>query len=319
MSTLVRYILPAEWIIVFGFLVYGALLLFGYPVLIPAAEGGEVLMALGRTKNYSIILLTSVGFFVLMTLIRGIMRRQLSIRSLLADIQIFLRLLVCLLLAIYLMLCFKWWAHTDGVLYDELYESLDKTFAWLKDGFFFLDSLAAIPHIYYFHLFSGMFLSGYIMCILFEKEQFTRMVTANIAVAILGGLGYMIAPAYGPVFFSVSEDVALRSSQEAMLSVTEAFRTSGGKIFNPAFFEGVLGAMPSLHIAHAIVITVYNWRLNVGNGLIFCLFTLYIATYAVVTRFHYIVDLQAGIVLSLLCIIIVDRMYAMHRVARTRQ
>jgi hypothetical protein len=304
-----RYILPAEWLALFGLLAYGLFILFDYPALIPSVHGGEILFLLGNTKNYGVILLVSIVVFVLVTFVRSLIRRESMHKYAYVEIVTFLRMLVNLIIAVYLMLCFKWWAHLHGSLYDEKYYAVDTYFGSLKHSFFVIDKWLKIPHEYYFQLFFYMFLAGYAICVSFNIRLFVRMVTANIAVALFGGMAYMIAPAYGPLFFEISTDPVIGHTQGLMLKVTQAFRDSGGTKFDPMFFEGVLGAMPSLHIAHATVIAVYSWRLNYINGLCFLALTSYIAIYAVVTRFHYIIDLQFGLLLAAFSIIITEKLY----------
>ncbi len=309
MRGILKHIIPAEWLVFFGLSVYLVFVLFGYPALIPSVHGGEVLVLLGRTKHYGVIVSFTIIYFIGLSLCRCAIKREFKIRRILAEVVLFLRLLVCLLISIYLMLCFKWWAHIPGVLYDEQYLAVDRMLWWIKDLFFLIDEWISVPHQRYFSIFTLMFVTGYIASVAIDTRIFARILTANVAIALLGGLGYMAAPAYGPVLFELSPDAGIRNVQAGMLKVTEAFRISGGMEFNPAFFEGVLGAMPSLHMAHCVAVAIYCWRLNWIIGLFQWILTLYIAMYAVVTKFHYIVDLQVGIILAILTVMLVDRLY----------
>lgn len=313
------WLLPAEWIALFALALAGALIVRGYPPLVPSLEGGEVLRQLSSTARYGTIVLVSIGLFVAVTIARGALRRELSLGALGRDTALLLRLLFALIVALYLMLCFKWWSHLGPRLYDSAYMRIDELLSPVKSALLSLDATLDLPHLYYFRIYGSAFITSYAISIALAPGLFTRLVTAGAAVCVLGGASYMLAPAYGPLYFALPPDALMGETQRIMLEVSEAFRASGGAVFDPDRFEAVLGAMPSLHVAHMAVITAYAFRLNKLLGAGYLVIALYVAAYAVVTHFHYLVDLPAGLAVAAVAVKLSDWLHARHEGARQKR
>jgi hypothetical protein len=300
-------VLPAEKIILFGLLIASTFLLAGYPLLLPAVEGGAVLEKLTGTSNYLLILAATAFFYVALYVGRSVKEKQFSLKLVAWNSVILFRLLVATAVAAWLMLSFKWWSHLRGVSYDDFYQRIDIKLHSVLAFFHNTSQWMALPDDMYFYLFTLLFISAYIISMVLSPAWFARMLTANIAVMVIGGIAYMIAPAYGP--FLYRDNAFFMETQAAMRAATDAFRASGGTVFDAGKFEYALGAMPSLHIAHALIIAVYAGMINRRLIVPYALILFYIIIHASVTGFHYLIDIPAGVLLTVLAFIVTEKLH----------
>ncbi len=293
--------LTVEVVALFGLCIFFLLKnIFSYPYVFPSGGGGEILQQFAGTKSYlSYLILAAVVYITSMAVRQFILKKPPGISPTQGFINFF-RLTLASAVCFYLMLVFKWWSHIGTATYDDMYYAFDNAIG----GYGWIDAIAGalpIDHMMYFRLFAFSIVFTYLVCAAIRFELLERVVTGNAIVAVVGGLGYMIAPAYGPFIFLPSHG-ALHETQQMMLQMTEKFREIGGPYETGFYMEGVLGAMPSLHIAHVLVLSYYISKLSKWLGRVFGVFSVYIAIYAVVTRFHYIIDLFAGAALAILAV-----------------
>jgi hypothetical protein len=302
------YLLPAEALVIAGFSVFCLFLLAGFPFIYPSARGSEVLSLLGGTTKYLHILLFCIGLYAAIALMRAWLYKKWEMKKLARDLLMFLRLLICLLAALYMMLCFKWWSHLQGQLYDQFYWEIDLKFQGLKTAMMLAADWLGWSHEMYFRLFGLCFFLSYFISIGTKPEVFTRIITATCAVALIGGLSYNIAPAYGPFYIEpVTSYLAI--IQQMMLESSQAFASAKGGTFDPEHFEVALGAMPSLHVAYTLMLTFYAFRVHWSLGIILSILASYVAMYAVVTRYHYLIDLPAGVLVASLAIALTEAFF----------
>lgn len=290
--------------------------LAGFPAIIPGTEAGMVLQQFAGTKNYLIYVLMAALIYITSQLIHKTILHK-DVASPWHRLIDFARLTIASGVCFYLMLVFKWWSHIAGDTYDNMYYAADMAMG----GYNWLNNIAAsiqIDHMLYFRLFAHSMLITYMVFAAIRFDLLERVVTGNATVAVLGGLAYMIAPAYGPFIYEPSQG-ALHETQQVMLMLTEQFKNSGMEGKHRFQIEAVLGAMPSLHIAHVLVLTYYMFKLWHPAGYLFSLFCVYIALYAVITRFHYIVDLFAGVAVAALAIYVTERLVCKLRKSEANQ
>ena len=282
-------------------------LLAGYPLLIPHTQGGEVLEKLTGTSNYFIILLAAAAIYLLSYSSRAIKTKQFKPQEMLAGSVILLRILLATCAATYIMLLFKWWSHLGGASYDETYYAIDNQFSGVVTFFMDVSKWLGFSDDMYFYLFTLMFISGYMVVMVLSPAWFCRMLTASIAVMVIGGIAYVIAPAYGP--FLYRDNAFFMDVQAEMRLATDAFRQSKGMDFDALKFEYVLGAMPSLHIAHSVIIALYASALNKRLAIPYGLILIYILIHASVTGFHYLIDIPAGLLVALAAIMVTEKLH----------
>lgn len=191
--------------------------------------------------------------------------------------------------------------------YDRAYEAIDHVWlSWLAPiiawraralQFSWIDSL-------YFFLFFSMFLVSFVVHSLRGRAEFQRVFLATLLVQGVGGVLYLAAPAIGPFLYHPSAN-SLMGATEHYFYLIRQNEMAGGVGWlsaNAGRYIGCgLAAMPSLHAAGSLVFLYYAQRAR-------WLFAIYLPAFgwilfeAMATRWHYGIDLVAGIALACGCI-----------------
>lgn len=202
----------------------------------------------------------------------------------------------------------KLWAQIiNPTNYDSVYLRLDRdldplvTFLeWLGNSFRAV--LAHFPHAYHEVFVAMFFVSFLVHAGRGDSRVFDRLSASVSLVLLLGGLSYAIAPAIGPFIYEASSNAVATAIQVEMLAFNSSFIGSGGMQYEPRFFVASLAAMPSLHFAHSLVFGYFAFRYVRVLGWIYLLPITYIACEAVSSKWHYVVDLPAGVVIAAISI-----------------
>ena len=145
-----------------------------------------------------------------------------------------------------------------------------------------------IPYIY-FSLFLG--------CIgkpTLERDQY---LTGWIFTYAISYLGYIFVPAHGPVVFQADQyRVALEGGFFYRLVVLGNEATGG-----------LQGVFPSLHVGCSVYLCVSDLRKNLLRGLTYLPLVVLIYVATIFLRYHYIVDLIAGTIIPVVCILLGER------------
>ncbi len=204
-----------------------------------------------------------------------------------------------------------WMNIINPVRWDALYWSGDQAMRPLVEGSFVLhNTIAAIlpmeNHLYLF-AFLAMFVCSIVIhsmrCfIVFRKVIFTAML-----VHVLGALSYLIMPAVGPFLYETGSNALETARQVHMLNGYQAMM-AGGRPWIAAHgadnMFAAVAAMPSLHVASSAVFVYYAFRYERWLGWFYLPLFGFIMTEAVATRWHYVVDVFAGLGLTGLAILI---------------
>ena len=137
-----------------------------------------------------------------------------------------------------------------------------------------------------------------------ERQRCTSFVWALFASNALGALIYMLLPVappwyiidhgFGPAVMGTLGSSAGCARFDAMLGI-HYFQAFYGR--NP----NVFGAMPSLHVAFPLIVTLYTWNRGLRWRIPCALFTALVAFSAVYLAHHYILDVLAGVAVAVLC------------------
>ncbi len=92
-----------------------------------------------------------------------------------------------------------------------------------------------------------------------------------------------------------------------MLTVSQLLIQSGGLQYSGDYFVSPLAAMPSLHISHALVFSYYAITRMKIISIPMVLITFYIFVDSIALRWHYLIDLPAGIALAIVAILLSNR------------
>ena len=160
-----------------------------------------------------------------------------------------------------------------------------------------------------------MFITGFCHLSVTRNRYYPQFCLGVLLTLAIGGLSYLIAPAVGPFIYEDGLNPLATEAQAAMywahLQAVEHgmpwIREAG-----PAYFTGGLAAMPSLHIAQALSMTYFVYRAGSPLFVLFLLICFWVTIESVASRWHYIIDLPAGLLLSLLVI------WLAHKLCRDR-
>lgn len=295
-------LLPIEIVCLAGLACTALLLWLGeYRLYLPHAEGGEITqMHFGAVSGY----LRVLGIAFLIYCAGYLYRRQRGeMGGALRYGTDFLRSMLAYCLCLFLMMNFKLWSILSPDLWDGAYMAIDHALAPLLHALQTVTQQLGIREDAYFAVYLYLFIGSYIVSAAAGRDALQHALTLSALIFIVGGLAYHIAPAFGPfLYFSLpGAEGHYYDTQRYMLEFSEQFRASNGAAFTPKDFEAPLGAMPSLHTAHAIGLLLVMWRIHWGFGVMMIPVALYIGVFAMLTGFHYIVDLPAGAVIAIVC------------------
>lgn len=205
-----------------------------------------------------------------------------------------------------------WSSLINPTRYDIFYLAIDQYFISFINFMDFLYSQSLIIFRYFTHpyhdIFVGLFLVAF-TATAFHPGSFEKLLFLCALILIIGGLSYTIAPAWGPFLYMHNLHADSSESQTIMLRFYSEYSRTHGQSYEEQFFIAPLAAMPSLHLGHSVALTIFTVRQIPWLGVIFIPLTIWIAIAAIALRWHYLIDLPAGIFLGLLVIFITDRIY----------
>jgi len=230
---------------------------------------------------------------------------------------------LCLVLILWFHFHLKLWIPLiHPVSYDSIYEATDRAcFFWLDPIIVWRSHWPQIDWInhLYVNLFIGMFICSFIIHNLRGRDEFRRMFLASLLVQAMGAALYLLAPAVGPFLYHPSANAWIGSVQLYMYDL-RSHMLSGGIDWLQAntgkHLTGGLAAMPSLHSAASFVFVYYAWRHCRWLTLLYGPAFAWILFEAMASRWHYGVDLIAGISLSCGSIALANLWMQTHEKAR---
>ena len=241
-----------------------------------------------------------------------------SMRSALRELSHAAGLVASYTIIIFVHFNLKLWSQLiNPVQWDDVYQASDKLLQPLILAIGFAHTpwnwlIERWPHAYH-DVFIAMFLLALTLHALRSGGTvLTELATAISLVLSIGGVSYAIAPAQGPFIYAPGGNPTASEIQSRMLEFQSSFVASGGSAFDGADFVSALGAMPSLHTAHAFVFFFYAWRHIRWLGITFFPAFAFIATEAITAKWHYVVDLPFGFAIALVSIWLASRMTRRH-------
>ena len=209
-----------------------------------------------------------------------------------------------------------WMSLVNPALWDDVYWKTDMMVRPLIDASFAVHDLAdrALPageHLYLF-AFLAMFACSIIVhsvqCFMvFRKVLFTAML-----VHVLGALSYLVMPALGPFIYEQGVN-ALESARQVHMHGGYRALMAGGRPWiaseGSSYMFAAVAAMPSLHVASSAVFVHYAWKHARWLGVAYLPLFAFIMFEAMATRWHYMVDLVAGLALTALAIAVTAALF----------
>ncbi|GAB4392457.1 MAG: hypothetical protein Tsb0032_08130 [Kiloniellaceae bacterium] len=287
---------------VFSFISLALAALYGAPLSIPRER---VSAALGFSAVLPVAI--AIGLYVILRTAKVALGKQdAKTLPLFQAIAIDLTLMVLFLVATYFHFSLKTWVQViNPSLYDSFYWEVDRNLQpildliyWIRATFF---ALVPGADALYQGAFLLLFVSGFCSLAITREPVYPRFCVAVLLTMSLGALSYLVAPALGPFIYEDGLNQQATQAQAGMLWAHEQVKLGGMawiKEAGPSYFTGALAAMPSLHIAHAVVMTAFILRTRSPLVGIFLLICFWVVIESVASRWHYLIDLPAGLLLA---------------------
>ena len=210
-----------------------------------------------------------------------------------------------------------WVPLINPLRYDELYQRSDAALQPLIDVFVairtFIGEHAIAVDWWYLWAFIAMFFASFAYHCVVERRFFRNVLIATLINQFLGALSYLVAPAVGPFIYVRGENALATQQQDGMWAAYNQLTTNGAAWLGEhgtSYFNAGLAAMPSLHAGAAWVFLWYAYKSRTALLPVYVILFTWIVMEAVVSKWHYLVDLPAGIVLAALSIWLANRICA---------
>lgn len=204
-----------------------------------------------------------------------------------------------------------WMNVINPVRWDALYWKADQLVRPVIEASYVVHNVVgtAMPaedHLYLF-AFLTMFGCSIIVHSMRRFIVFRKVVFTAMLVHVLGALSYLIMPAVGPFIYETGVNALETARQEHMYASYQALMAGGRPWIEregSQYLFSAVAAMPSLHVASSAVFVYYAWRHERWLYWFYLPLFGFIVFEALATRWHYLVDVIAGLGLTALAIVV---------------
>ena len=178
---------------------------------------------------------------------------------------------------------------------NEYWLNKPSVFLYILSGIFYLCWIP-VPLAFAFYLF------------LKDKKLFLHFSLTFVLVNLIGFIIYYVYPAAPPWYFQLHGGTFIEGTPGNTAGLIKFDQYTGLSIFKNIYAKSsnVFAAMPSLHSAYPLIVLYYAFKINVNNFLKIALSIVAVGIWfaAVYTSHHYVLDVIAGIVCTIIGIII---------------
>lgn len=271
-------------------IMYGLSAGYGLPINLPS---GERAAFVGIHYLYPLIGVGIWGIFALLG-----QKRETA--------RVFLIALPCYAIVLLVHFHLKLWVpHINPHLYDGFYWQLDQAMRPLVDACMAarraMSVLVPMDSNFYMIGFIGLFYISFCYHAFVTPDKFRQLFLAALLFQGLGGLAYMAFPALGPFLYEPGLDAAAAGAQKSMLEFYRHSVSGGAEwlaLKGGIHLTAGLGAMPSLHTGGAFLFFLFACKHGRILVPLYALILAFILVAAVSTRWHYLIDLPAGLLLA---------------------
>lgn len=209
-----------------------------------------------------------------------------------------------------------WMSLINPALWDDFYWSTDQAVRPMVEASFALHNTLETTLPFGDHLYLFAFLAMFAGSIIVHSAQrfvvFRKVIFSAMLVHVLGALSYLVMPALGPFLYEPGVNALETARQQHMHGGYQAL-VAGGRPWladeGSRFMFAAVAAMPSLHVASSAVFVFYAWKHARWLGLAYLPLFVFIIFEAVATRWHYWIDVAAGLALTGLAIAITTAVF----------
>ena len=286
--------------------------LYGAPLVVPQER---VSAALGLNAVLPVVF--AIVLYIALRLVRvRTGKARPDDRPLGQMIAVDITLMGIFLVVTYFHFSLKIWVQViNPNLYDKAYFAVDEAFRPVLELFYWirLNIFELVPKTdaWYQGAFLLMFITGFCSLAIARPIYYPRFCLGVLLTLSIGGLSYLVAPAVGPFVFEEGLNRQATEAQQTMYWAHQQAVQHGMawiKQVGPAYFTGGLAAMPSLHIAQAVVMTYFIHRAGSPLMPLFVVICLWVTVESVASRWHYLIDLPVGFVLAAIVIWLTNRL-----------
>lgn len=205
-------------------------------------------------------------------------------------------------------ICFNiklWLPHINPIMFDEFYWSVDQALYPVVSVIFTfckaIDWVIPLDGNFYMVGFIGMFYVSFCFHAIMTPDKFRTVFLSALFFQGLGTLAYIPFPALGPFIYEPGLYSRMTASQAGMLDFHQqiiANDSSWLAVHGPANLTAGLAAMPSLHVGGAFLFLLLAWKHARVLVPLFLMLMLFIFAAAIGTRWHYLIDLPAGMAIA---------------------
>ena len=152
---------------------------------------------------------------------------------------------------------------------------------------------------YFFHLMN----IPIVACFIYTRRpngNFREMMCGVLVICFFGILGYLLVPAVGPVY-TLRDQFTVSLSQPLSVFNREVEFMDFARIRRDVF--------PSMHVAISFLVWLYAYRNSRRLFWVLSPFILSLWASAVYLRYHYLVDIVAGLILAPVCFWLSNRLF----------
>ena len=263
------------------------------------------------------ILVAALGYVGVLLLVAARMRTQRSRLRLVINTATDLFYLGLFVATTLLYFQLKLWTPLiNHASYDQTFFAVDQQVRPVLDGLVWLRNhiAAGLPmaDFWYQGAQLGLFILSFWGLAFTNRHWHQHNVTALLLNLMIGSLAYLIAPAVGPFIFEQGQNALATQAQHAMLQVVDAVRLGGAPwlaAHGGEHFTAAPAAMPSLHLSAALIVIYYTARARSVLLPLMLAFGGWIGIESVAARWHYLVDLPAGLLVAVTSIALTHLAY----------
>jgi hypothetical protein len=284
------------------------------------AIGASFVWPRGRSPalgvNFSIPVFAALAGYALLQVGHRLARRGRERRSAwIARIGVDLYMLALFVVVLYVHFHIKMWVPLlNPKLYDAAYFAIDERLGFLiQDMRSIRASIATVlpaADIWYELAFFSMFSLSFWFHAASRRRWHHHNMVAITLTELLGPLFYLLAPAVGPFLYQQGDNARATATQLRMYGEYQSVQAMGvGWLADhgAGYFTAPVAAMPSLHFAATFVLAYYAVRARLVIAPVIIAALCWIAIESVVSRWHYLVDLPAGLLVALAAIGLANR------------
>lgn len=209
-----------------------------------------------------------------------------------------------------------WMSLINPVLWDGFYWKTDQALRPLIDAAFTMHNGVETTLPVGDHLYLFAFLAMFAGSIIVHSTQcfmvFRKVIFAAMLVHVLGALSYLAMPAVGPFLYEQGVN-ALETARQVHMYAGYRALVAGGRPWvaseGSQYMFAAVAAMPSLHVASSAVFVYFAWKHARWLGAVYVPLFVFIIIEAVATRWHYWIDVVAGLALTALAIAITTGLF----------